>query len=232
LRRARTGDTYSALVARGWTCPLLAVLSLVAAAILAVVAADLLSGGRITTWDSEIGARLPIPKPSTLTSFFEAATWAGNAFVLAGLATVAGIWFMQRGQTARAGLVLAGVFAAESITVTLKVAFHNVHPDSHAFPSGHTAGAAATYGILLYLAARRRSSVVRVVAALTFVALVMLVAFSRLYLHVHYLSDVLAGTALGVAVAAAGLCVYELGGWQNRPSARRTASRSARHHKI
>jgi undecaprenyl-diphosphatase len=55
---------------------------------------------------------------------------------------------------------------------------------------------------------------VRVVAALMFVALVALVAFSRLYLHVHYLSDVLAGTALGVAVAAAGLCVYELGVWQ------------------
>jgi undecaprenyl-diphosphatase len=192
----------------------LAVLSLVAAAILAGVAADLLGGGRVVTWDSEVGAKLPMPKPSAMTTFFEAVTWAGNAFVLAGLATVAGIWFMLRGQPARAGLILAGVFAAEAIAVTLKVALHNVHPNSHAFPSGHTAGAAATYGILLYLAARQRSSVVRVVAALMFVALVALVAFSRLYLHVHYLSDVLAGTALGVAVAAAGLCVYELGVWQ------------------
>jgi membrane-associated phospholipid phosphatase len=214
LRRARTADTCSSLVARGWAGPIFAVLSLVATAILAVVAENLRSGGRVVTWDSEIGAKLPMPKPSAMTTFFEVVTWAGNAFVLSGLAIVAGIWFTQRGQPARARLILAGVFAAEAIAVTLKVALHNVHPNSHAFPSGHTAGAAATYGILFYLVAGRRSSVVRVVAALMFVALVALVAFSRLYLHVHYLSDVLAGTALGIAVAAAGLCVYELGVWR------------------
>jgi len=195
---------------------------LVAAAILAAVAADLLSGGRLVAWDSEIRAKLLMPKPSAMTSFFEVVTWAGNAFVLAGLVAVAGAWFLQRGQLARAALILVGVFAAEAIAVTLKVALHDLHPNSYAFPSGHSAGSAATYGILLYLAARRRSSVARAAAALMFLAVVGLVAFSRLYLHVHYLSDVLAGTALGVAVAAAGLCLYELSGvWEKGGAERR-----------
>jgi len=201
---------------------LLALLSLAATAILAAVIADLLSGGRLVAWDSEIQAKLPMPKPSAMTTFFEAVTWAGNAFVLAGLVTVAGIWFIQRGQLAGAGLILVGVFAAEASAVTLKFVLHNLHPNSYAFPSGHAAGSAATYGILLYLAARRRSSVARVVAALMFGAVVGLIAFSRLYLHVHYLSDVLAGTALGVALAAAGLCLYELSGvWEKGGAERR-----------
>jgi membrane-associated phospholipid phosphatase len=46
-------------------------------------------------------------------------------------------------------------------------------------------------------------------AAVGFVALIVLVAFSRLYLEAHYLSDVLAGCSLGAAWACAMLFVYE-----------------------
>lgn len=202
-----------------WACALLALLSLAAAAVLALVVENLATGGRLVAWDSEIRTRFPAPKPSAVTSLFEAVTWAGNPFVLAGLVASAGLWFMQRRRPARAALIVVGVFAAEAIALALKVALHNLHPNSYAIPSGHAAGSAATYGILSYLATRRRSSALRVVAALTFVGLVTIIAFSRLYLHVHYLSDVLAGTALGIAVAAACLCVYE--SWeQQRASVR------------
>jgi membrane-associated phospholipid phosphatase len=191
-------------------CPLLALLAVAASAGVALVAEDLTAGGRFVVWDGQVRARFPLPSPSALTTFFRGVTWAGNAFVLVALVTVAAIWFLRRREPARAGLVVVGVFAAEAIALTLKVSLHDLHPNSYAFPSGHTAGASATYGILFYFAARSRALSVRVVAVLAFLALVTLVGFSRLYLHVHYLSDVLAGTALGVAVAAVCLCTYEL----------------------
>jgi len=197
-----------------WT--LLALLFVAAAAALGFVVEDLTSGGRLVFWDSEVRARFPAPPHSPLTTIFEGITWAGNAFVLAAIVIVAALWFRRRRQPARAALVAVGGFAAEAVAVVLKLMLHDVHPNSHAFPSGHTAGSAATYGILFYVGTRPRSPGVRILAALAFLGFVALIGFSRLYLHVHYLSDVLAGTALGVAVASACLCAYEL--WE-RPRA-------------
>ncbi|HEY3611431.1 MAG TPA: phosphatase PAP2 family protein, partial [Pseudonocardiaceae bacterium] len=65
-----------------------------------------------------------------------------------------------------------------------------------AFPSGHTAGSAALYGILVLLLVRRA---LVTVAATVFV---LAVGASRVVLGVHYLSDVVGGLALGIAVAA------------------------------
>lgn len=65
------------------------------------------------------------------------------------------------------------------------------------FPSGHATGCMVFYGLLAYLLLRRfppRHHRDTVAAA---VALVTLVGFSRVLLQVHYLSDVLAGYALG-----------------------------------
>jgi len=89
-------------------------------------------------------------------------------------------------------------------------------PLSSSFPSGHAAMAFAAATVVAILAPRLR------VPALVLAALV---AFSRVYLGVHFLSDVLAGAVLGIGV---GLLVSAVGprlaGWA---SAKRVAGRSA-----
>lgn len=70
-------------------------------------------------------------------------------------------------------------------------------PGGWSFPSGHTAKAvAAAMAVMLSLPAGRRW-----LAAPAFV-LAVLIAFSRLYLFVHFPTDVLAGACLGAAAGA------------------------------
>jgi len=78
-------------------------------------------------------------------------------------------------------------------------AFLNGH--SYSFPSGHTMGSTVCYLLLAYLIASRADASSRTssIAIGTAVAIIVAVGFSRLYLGVHYPSDVLGGVAAGVA---------------------------------
>ncbi len=65
-------------------------------------------------------------------------------------------------------------------------------PTSYSFPSGHTASSFAVLGIFLFSIKKYR--------CICFI-LAFLIAFSRLYLGVHYFSDVLAGAIIGTGAA-------------------------------
>lgn len=67
------------------------------------------------------------------------------------------------------------------------------------FPSGHSAGSVIVYGMLAYLAMRLLPTRWHVPVALLTTALAVSVGASRLFLGVHFPSDVLAGFTVGVA---------------------------------
>jgi len=68
------------------------------------------------------------------------------------------------------------------------------------FPSGHAVLSLAFYGMLARILARRTASRRRAIAIYAIVGLlVLLIGYSRLYLGVHYLTDVTAGYAIGEA---------------------------------
>jgi undecaprenyl-diphosphatase len=77
---------------------------------------------------------------------------------------------------------------------------------SYSFPSGHTAGATLFYGLLAaYLITRSRNPLARTLYVAGAVLMVALVGFSRMYLGVHYLTDVLAAACASGAWLA--LCL-------------------------
>ncbi|MET1003309.1 MAG: phosphatase PAP2 family protein [Acidimicrobiia bacterium] len=78
------------------------------------------------------------------------------------------------------------------------------------FPSGHSAAAAAAYMAFALLLGRRRSQPVQALLAGAAAAVAVAVAASRVLLGVHWLTDVLAGLALGWAWFA--LCAIAFGG--------------------
>jgi membrane-associated phospholipid phosphatase len=71
------------------------------------------------------------------------------------------------------------------------------------FPSGHAAAAAAYSAIAIVIFERTRNRWIRAITVLTAVAVPLIVGIGRMYRGVHYLTDVIAGTALGVACVVA-----------------------------
>ena len=104
---------------------------------------------------------------------------------------------------------LAVVPAGMLLNVALKNTFQRARPDwqdplaqlaSYSFPSGHAVASSVFYGMLCAIVfAHTRSPLWRGVALIVAVAMVAAVCFSRVYLGAHYPSDVIAGSAEGLA---------------------------------
>jgi undecaprenyl-diphosphatase len=94
-------------------------------------------------------------------------------------------------------------------TLRPMVGHMDVLEQSTGFPSGHAMIAVATYGLLAAVIATRLSgSATRVASTLMAMGLVGLISFSRLFLTVHYLSDVLGGLAAGIWWLGASIYVF------------------------
>lgn len=106
-------------------------------------------------------------------------------------------------------LIMAGVGGASVLTLALKAFFARARPElwpslvietSFSFPSGHAmASSALAASIVAVLWFTRWRSLAIVIGALY----VLMIGFTRLYLGVHYPSDIVAGWLLGVAWVAA-----------------------------
>ena len=84
------------------------------------------------------------------------------------------------------------------------------HAYGYSFPSGHVAAATLFYGCIVLLVIRKTTNGrVRFAVVLTSVLLIELIALSRMYLGVHYLTDVLAAQLLGIIWLAASMIAVE-----------------------
>jgi undecaprenyl-diphosphatase len=136
-------------------------------------------------------------------------TWSGNGAFLALVVAIAVLLLWRRNLVTDALFVLLAFAGAEVITSGMKQGFRRDRPffedplataSSFSFPSGHALVSLAVYGSLALVVARHAGS--RRVAAAVLAAAgiwILAIGFSRLYLGVHFLSDVLAGYAAGAA---------------------------------
>ncbi len=93
-----------------------------------------------------------------------------------------------------------------AIKLVVKGLFHRPRPEipllhqvpGFSFPSGHALFGITFYGLLIVLAYRKMKNKAGKIAVISVLAvLIVLICFSRIYLRVHYISDVMAGVALG-----------------------------------
>jgi len=173
---------------------------------------DVLAHEELALFDLRAHAWLLQHRVDWLTPVMRAATWLGSNAVLLPILVIAAVVSGRVRRSWRPVLDIAMVYGwALILSSLMKEAVHRprppaagwlVHASGWAFPSGHTTQATAAWGILCVLACTGRSPKVRAALVSAAALIVLLVAASRYYLGVHWVTDVLAGISLGVAILA------------------------------
>jgi undecaprenyl-diphosphatase len=183
----------------------------------AQVTEDYLTRDPLVDWDVRFASWLHAHSSDWLVTVFKVVTLAGNSVVLIVVVGALAVVFVRRGRMNDAAVLIAALGGAGVINALLKLVFQRprpelafVHLETYSFPSGHAAVATATFATLAFVVGRRSGRRRAVAVAATATALIVLVGFSRLYLGVHYLSDVLAGWSFGLAWASLCLIAYTL----------------------
>jgi undecaprenyl-diphosphatase len=149
--------------------------------------------------------------PQWLTLSMTDVTALGGFTVLTLVTVLSVVYLVLDGKRAAAGLLAVSVAGGTLLSHVLKLAFDRPRPDLVAhlvdvrtlsFPSGHAMMSAVTFltvGVLLARTSPRRR--LKVYIAGVAVLLTLLVGFSRVFLGVHWPTDVLAGWSVGAAWA-------------------------------
>ncbi|WP_163513375.1 phosphatase PAP2 family protein [Fodinicola acaciae] len=163
----------------------------------------------IAGWDQPVLAFAVHHRAAPLTGFFATVTalGAGPGLVVVALAVAAlGMWRLR--SIWPGVLVLVTLVGAELVSTTAKVLVHRARPPhgfwlsnagGYSYPSGHALLSASTYSVLAFVGCCLvRALWARLTVALAAGAMVVAVSVSRVYLGVHWLTDVLAGTMVGL----------------------------------
>jgi undecaprenyl-diphosphatase len=182
---------------------------IVAAGVFGAIAEDVVTRDPLTITDARFSAWLHEHSTGSLTRFLLVVTHIHSTLGVTAmtLAVCAYIW-IKRLRLQVLILTLA-VFGGMLLNALLKRIFVRPRPQfenplltltSYSFPSGHTMMATVFYGTLcFFIMTRARGWGARGLAIFVSAFLILLVGFSRIYLGVHYLSDVLAAIAEGLA---------------------------------
>jgi undecaprenyl-diphosphatase len=169
--------------------------------------------------DERAAAALRHHAAASVTALAHVSSLAGSAQVLAGLALTAGVWLLARRRALDAALVALALVGAEVINALLKNLFERPRPSiseplataaGFSFPSGHAMASMALVAMLALILTRGRSSQTRLAAFSVAAAVVGAIGLSRVYLGVHYPTDVAAGWSAGLAWAAVSVLLISL----------------------
>ena len=193
--------------------------------VLAAISDEVMKGRPLTVMDADFSAWLQTTRTPARLNAMRYVTWLGSTVVASSITTVVGIYLLLRRRRHWFAALVLSVAGGAILNRLLKSAFQRTRPQlddpvftftGYSFPSGHTLTATVVFGCLAALVvANTRNRMVRVFAILSAGLLITLVAFSRIYLGAHYLTDVVGALAEGLAwLSLSFTLVYSL--WRPR----------------
>jgi len=171
---------------------------------------NLLDHGPLLAWDRTLANSLPataMRSPIFIKYLMIIGFYVGTYGVIA-IDTLLSIYFLFKRYWQELVMVIFGGVGGSLLFYSLSGLIARPRPPTqiwnivHAssFPSGHTISVVVCFGLLAYLLAPKMPSVLWKVVVVTAALLIMLwVGFSRVFTAGHYLTDVLAGYAVGIA---------------------------------
>ena len=190
--------------------------------------AETVQSGATLAFDDNVLRWMAVHQSPLATTAALEFTALGTGTVVVMMTAVAGMFLSLTGQRRPAVLLVAATIGGLALNLLLKLHYHRPRPHiftwgagvvSSSFPSGHAMNSVIVYGSIAYLAARlSRSRWLRSVTQLVALVVIVGICSSRVYLGVHYPSDVIGGAIVGTAWAI--LCMATLesiqrtrGGW-------------------
>lgn len=187
---------------------------------------SILRGEDLPTIDVRITSWFVDHRDDQVTAVLRPVTHLADPLVVVVVLLVAVVVLVRRHQRLPAIFLVVVASGAALLVQVVKLAVGRARPASvdrlvtvtgAAFPSGHAAQSVACYlGIAAVMAWMTRSRTVAAAAVVVAGVVCLLVGVSRIYLGVHWTSDVVAGWSLGLAWLAATIAVFAIAGFLSR----------------
>lgn len=167
---------------------------------------DVVNRDPLVRVDDAVFHALQSRRTAQLDCVMVAITELGDWVVTTAVTMVALLWLIWLRSRRTAAYLCVVVLAPSIVSLLMKLTLRVTRPidlysgwDSFSFPSGHVAVNAALYAFLTVLIAHEDRSWRRLGAIAFTATIVLAIAFSRLYLGAHFLSDILAGLSFSTA---------------------------------
>jgi len=156
--------------------------------------------------DLQIAAWVKATVSPVLTYVMIFITTVGSMKFIFSACVLISIIFWKKGKVWEICALFVSVTGAELLSRIFKALIHRPRPfpslvetGGYAFPSGHAMLSITFYGFLLYILLKgEKSQNTKVYGSMCLISLTLLIGFSRIYLNVHWLTDILCGYITGL----------------------------------
>ena len=159
-------------------------------------------GSEVLNFDQHLLWLVRTVASGPLTLLMTVITALGDWTLLVALAVAVGVWCWQNGTRGRILILGTTVLGGLALNQVLQIFFYRFRPvdvdhltQNTFFPGGHALLSLCVYGIAAFFLLERRPPRERLLGAALVALVVLLIGFSRVYLGLHYSSDLVAGYA-------------------------------------
>ena len=158
----------------------------------------------IDKFDKSVYSIISLLKTDVVTDIFKVITSFGSAIFLIGLTLLSFIVIKNKKISISIAINLATIGLLNQVLKNIvqrprPEGFRIIDETGYSFPSGHSMASTAFYGLIIYFIAKNvKNKKIRDISYIALIILIPLIGISRIYLGVHYASDVIAGFIVSI----------------------------------
>lgn len=182
-----------------------------------VLTMQVITSGNLVSLDKSLNAIIPTIQTNTFTFFSSMIGIIFDTLPMIFIALIIAFIIFWKDSKKDSIFFALTIIANALFIFVLKEVIQRARPinaliseSSFSFPSGHATTAVVFFGFLAYLILKKnKSKKIKTITLIIAIIMIILIGFTRLYLNVHWLTDVLAGFSLGAFILTLGILFRE-----------------------